>query len=191
MFEDYFVVDIETCPSSFEGYDELDEEERTKLINPIDSKIVAIGVRRKNENKTFMGDEIEILKQFWEEWRRIKLENPNNVVVGFGINNFDLPFIVSRSFIHKVKIESFVLKLIIDLREKINVYRYGKTRGKLSDYGKLLKLNVLDIDGGDVAKLCRENNFEKLKEYLVNDLEITDEMFKRARELNILNINRW
>jgi len=191
MFEDYFVVDIETCPIDLEGYDELNEEEKLKKINPIDSKIVAIGVRRKDQNKIFMGEEKEILKNFWEEWKKIKNENPNCVAVGFGINNFDLPFIVSKSFVHNIEIVPFVLKLIIDLRDKINAYRYGKTRGKLSDYGRLLNLNVLDMDGSDIARLCKENNMEKLKEYLENDLKITDEMFKRAKETNILNINKW
>ncbi|MAF50649.1 MAG: hypothetical protein CMH64_01025 [Nanoarchaeota archaeon] len=191
MFEDYFVVDIETCPNNLENYNELDEENKLKLLNPIDSKIVAIGIRRNNENKILMGEEKEILKEFWEEWGKIKRENANCVTVGFNINHFDLPFIVSRSFIHNVEIVPFVLKLIIDLREKINAYRYGKTRGKLSDYGKLLNLKVLDMDGSMVSKLCEENNMEKLKEYLINDLEITDEMFKRVRDTNIIHINRW
>ena len=40
---DYFVIDIETCPLVLEDYELLDDESRLKLINPIDSKIIAIG----------------------------------------------------------------------------------------------------------------------------------------------------
>ena len=189
MYEDYFVVDIETCPIELEGYFELEDEEQIKKLNPIDSKIVAIGVRCDNENKILMGDEKEILTKFWEEFRKLKMEN--NVLVGFGINNFDIPFIVSRSFILGVEIVPFSLKSILDLREKINAYRYGKTRGRLKDYGRLLGLDVLDIDGGDVAGLCRDSNFEKLKEYLAKDLEITEVLFRRAKETGIINISRY
>jgi|TARA_Y100000310_G_scaffold38954_1_gene36510 DNA polymerase elongation subunit (family B) len=192
MYDDYFIVDIETCPINLDGYNDLEEEEKTKLINPIDSKIIALGIRYKNENKIFMNEnEKEILSEFWNEWNKIKKENPSNLIVGFNIVNFDIPFITSRSFIHNIKITPFILKLVIDLREKINAYRYGKTRGKLTDYGKFLGLDVLDIDGNKIAELCIEKNWDKIKEYLVKDLEITEELFKRAKETNILNISRW
>ena len=135
--------------------------------------------------------EKEILSEFWNEWDKIKKENPSSIIVGFNIINFDLPFITSRSFIHNIKIIPFILKLVIDLREKINAYRYGKTRGKLSDYGKLIGLDVLEMDGSKIAELCIEKNWDKLKEYLTKDLEITEELFKRAKETNILNISRW
>jgi DNA polymerase elongation subunit (family B) len=192
MYDNYFIVDIETCPINLEGYNNLEEEEKTKLINPIDSKIIALGIRYKNENKIFMNEkEKEILSEFWNEWDKIKKENPSSIIVGFNIINFDLPFITSRSFIHNIKIIPFILKLVIDLREKINAYRYGKTRGKLSDYGKLIGLDVLEMDGSKIAELCIEKNWDKLKEYLTKDLEITEELFKRAKETNILNISRW
>ncbi|MDP6642180.1 MAG: 3'-5' exonuclease [Candidatus Nanoarchaeia archaeon] len=192
MYDDYFIVDIETCPINLDGYNDLEEEEKTKLINPIDSKIIALGIRYKNENKIFMNEnEKEILSEFWNEWNKIKKENPSNLIVGFNIVNFDIPFITSRSFIHNIKITPFILKLVIDLREKINAYRYGKTRGKLTDYGKFLGLDVLDIDGNKIAELCIEKSWDKIKEYLVKDLEITEELFKRAKETNILNISRW
>ncbi|MBI2668061.1 ribonuclease H-like domain-containing protein [Candidatus Woesearchaeota archaeon] len=192
MYDNYFIIDIETCPLNIEEYLSLEEEERTKLLNPIDSKIIALGIRYKNQNIIFMDeDENKILKEFWSEWKRIKDEDKNNIVVGFNLNNFDLSFITSRSFINNVQIAPFNIKLTMDLREKINAYRYGKTRGRLVDYGRLLGLEISDVDGSRIAELCKEKNWEKLRGYLAGDLEITEQLLKRVKETNIINITRW
>ena len=130
MVESHFIVDIEVVPLKLENYEVLDEEQRLKLLNPIDSKIIALGIRHNNQNKVFMGeDEKKILEEFWNEWRSIKTITTK--VVGFSIINFDLPFITTRSLINDVVISPFLIKSIIDLRDKINAYRYGKSRGKL------------------------------------------------------------
>jgi len=39
----FFCVDVETCPIDLEAALKMGEEERKKLLNPIDSRIVAIG----------------------------------------------------------------------------------------------------------------------------------------------------
>ena len=190
--ENYFIVDIETCPISLENYNQLNEEERIKMINPIDSRIVAIGVRHKNNNKVFIdSSEKKILELFWAEWRKIKQENQNNSAVGFNILNFDIPFIVSRSFINNVEIVPFMLKSILDLKNKINAYRYGKSRGKLIDYGRFLGLEISAVDGSQVAAMWKENKIQDLKDYLCNDLEITEKLFFRAKETKIIHIDRW
>lgn len=190
--DNYFIVDIETCPLNLENYSSLSEEERLKLLNPIDSKIVALGIRYKNKNMIFMdSDEKKILESFWSEWKRIKQENENNFLVGFNVTKFDIPFIVSRSFINNVEIVPFMLKSIVDLKEKINAYRYGKTRGRLSEYGKFLGLKISSIDGSHVATLWKENKITEIKEYLINDLEITEQLLIRAKETKIIHIGRW
>lgn len=190
--ENYFIVDVETCPVNLENYNALNEEEKIKLINPIDSRIVAIGVRYKNDNRIFIdGSEKKILELFWAEWRKIKEENKNNLAVGFNILNFDIPFIVSRSFINNVEIVPFLLKSILDLKNKINAYRYGKSRGKLSDYGRFLGFEISRIDGSQVAALWSENKIQELKDYLCRDLEITEQLFFRARETKIIHIDKW
>ena len=192
MTESYFIVDIETCPLELDKYLSLDEEKQKELINPIDSKIIALGIRYKGENKLFFSEnEQEILEKFWAEWGAIKKENPFIPIVGFSIANFDLPFITARSFIHGITISPFTIKQTIDIREKINAYRYGPTRGKLKDYATILGLKVLDIGGKDIANLCKNKDYEKIKEYLLNDLEITDELYKRAAKTNIIKIAKW
>ena len=112
-------------------------------------------------------------------------------MVGFNVIKFDIPFIVTRSFINNVEIVPFTLKYIVDLKEKINAYRYGKSRGKLSEYGRFLGFEVSNIDGSQIARLWNENKIEDIKEYLRKDLEITEQLLIRARETKIININKW
>ena len=189
----YFVVDIETCPIDLPRYLAIEnEEERRKLLNPIDSKIIAIGVRYSSENKIFLSEnEKEILEKFWEEWKKIKSTNSSAQACGFDILRFDIPFIISRSLINNVIISPFFMQQIVDIKEKINAYRYGKTRGKLKEYASLLGLRTLGFDGSQIPSLCQEKNWNKLKEYLANDLEITDELYKRIKNLKILEIRKW
>ena len=91
MNRKYIILDIETCPISLENYFEKDEEEKLKLLNPIDSRIVAIGLRFENVNYIFQSeDEKEILSKFWEKWKEIKLGSALIPVVGFNITSFDI-----------------------------------------------------------------------------------------------------
>lgn len=187
----YFIIDIEVCPIYLEKYEELSEEQRIKLLNPIDSKIIALGIRYNGQNRVFLGeDEKKLLEDFWNEWKSIK-KNDSIKVVGFNINNFDLPFITTRSLICNVIISPFLIKSTIDLREKINAYRYGKSRGKLKDFASLIGLPTKTIEGKDIAKLYIEKKYDLIKEYLINDLEIIDNIFKRAKNTRVLEINKW
>ncbi|MEK6922265.1 MAG: 3'-5' exonuclease [Nanoarchaeota archaeon] len=192
MVEPYLIVDIETCPLDIDRYLSLDEERQKELINPIDSKIIALGIRHDGKNKIFLGDnEKEILEKFWSELDAIKKQHPTISIAGFSITNFDLPFITARSFIHGITISPFTIKQTIDLREKINAYRYGPTRGKLKDYASILGLKVLDIEGKDIPHLHKNKNQDEIKEYLLNDLELTDALYKRAIKTNIIKIVKW
>ena len=113
----YFIIDIETCPIDIEGYKVLDEEGKKKLINPIDSKIIAIGIRHAGKNTIIQNEnEKQLLEEFWTEWMSIKKGRSLNIV-GFNIKDFDLPFAVTRSFVHNVIISPFVVKYIVDLKK--------------------------------------------------------------------------
>jgi DNA polymerase elongation subunit (family B) len=193
MDNEYFVIDIETCPIDFGKCDALtDEEEKKKLINPIDSKIVAIGIRHKGNNIIFSNkDEKGLLEDFWSEWKTIKKGSSYMKIVGFNITNFDIPFLVARSVINNVVISPFFIKELIDLRDKINAYRYGNTRGTLKEYASLLGEKVMDVDGSDIFNLCKDGKMKELVEYLENDLLITDKLYQRVCETNAIQINKW
>ncbi|MFH0862427.1 MAG: 3'-5' exonuclease [Candidatus Altiarchaeota archaeon] len=190
---DYFILDVETSPIDFEAYDTLSEEEKLKKLNPIDSRIVAIGIRYRGVDTIFsQEDEKELLDEFWLHWKTI-IKGGNLIkVVGFNINNFDLPFIITRSYFHGVEISPFVLKdFIIDIRDKISAYRYGPCRGTLKDFGPCAGATVMDIDGSAVPKLYHEGKTEEIIKYLKNDLLMTDKVFQRIRDTKIVYIDRW
>ena len=111
--------------------------------------------------------------------------------MGFNVTNFDIPFIVARSFINNIEIVPFSLKSVLDVKEKINAYRYGKSRGKLEEYGRLIGVGVLNIDGSMVPRLFKDNDWETLKKYLLKDLEITDKLFERAKSTGIIHISKY
>lgn len=184
---DYFIIHIRTCPDDIDFYKKLDEEDRKKLLNPLDSKIVAIGIRHRGQNLVSIEKtEKEMLRDFWSEWDRIHKENAE--VVGFNIVNFDLPFITARSFIHDVPISPFMLKNIVDLRDKINAYRWGPTRGRLAEYAQLMGDSIPEED---VVTLCTAKDFEQLRRNLAHDLDVIDALYQKAKKTKILEIKRW
>ncbi len=187
---EYVILDTETCPVKLEKYLELNETDRKKLLNPIDSRLVAIGLRY-NAKTVIIQDKNEkiMLEEFWNELKTARKNKSK--IVGFNIKDFDLPFLVTRSFINNVKIESFIIKDVIDLREKVSAFRYGQTRGKLKEFGEFMGIELHEMDGSKVAEECIKGNFEKLKEYLKKDLEITEQMLKRIVETRIIEIERW
>ncbi len=192
MNEPYCVVDIETCPINLEKYKDMNEEERKKLLNPIDSRIIAIGLRHEGKNSIFFeDDEKKMLADFWGQLKAISQQNM--LIVGFSICNFDMPFLVTRSFIHGTQIVPFsVNKTLVDIRDKISAYRHGDTRGKLKEYASIIGIQTEDgVDGSMVAKLFLDKNYEKIRKYLESDLALTDELFKRVRATNIFGITRY
>lgn len=192
MDGNYFIVDIETCLVREQKESDLREEERKKRLNPVDSKIVAIGIRHNGKNALYIyEEEKKMLEEFWAEWKVLHKEHPGIKVVGFSLRNFDLPFVTMRSFILGVPIAPFLIKPTIDLREKISAYRYGPTRGKLRELAKLTGMQVADEDSSDVERWCKEKNYGKMQEYLGAALEITDALYRRARDTNVIFIERW
>ena len=193
MEDPYCVVDIETCPINLEKYKGMNDEERKKLLNPIDSRIIAIGLRHQGESTIFFEeDEQKMLDDFWSHLKIIR-QAQNMLIVGFSICNFDMPFLVTRSFIHGTPISPFsVNKTLVDIRDKISAYRYGDTRGKLKEYASIIGIPIEDgVDGSMVANLFMDKNYDKIKKYLESDLMLTDELFKRIRTTNIFGITRY
>ncbi len=191
---DYFYVDVETVPIDKGRYSELSEEERKKLLNPIDSRIIAIGVQKNADPIQIFSreDENKILAEFWSLLStRINGSGPARMV-GFNIKDFDLPFLVTRSFLKGVKIHPFMLKDVMDVREQVSAFKYGPTRGKLKEYAALLGMAVLDdMDGSQVAERYWKGELPKIVDYLRRDVELTRAMHVRMIELRIAEIGRW
>ncbi len=191
---DYFYVDVETVPLDKGWYSELSEDERKKLLNPIDSRIIAIGVQKNADPiQIFSGeDEGKILAAFWSTLTTRPQGSGPYRMVGFNIKDFDLPFLVTRSFLKGVKIHPFLLKDVVDVREQIAAFKYGPTRGKLKEFAALLGMSVLDdVDGSQVAERYWKGELSKILDYLRRDVELTRAMHVRIIDLRISEIGKW
>jgi predicted PolB exonuclease-like 3'-5' exonuclease len=192
---DYFYIDIETCPTDKDSYQSAETEEaRKKFLNPIDSKIIAIGLKQSNKDISifFDSDEKKMLEDFWAELVTLRMGDPSNKIVGFNIKGFDLPFLVCRSFINGVEIAPFLLKDIFDIKENIHAFRYGNNRGKLKELAQMAGLEIYDDMGGAmVPEKYWPNDYETIKKYLQKDIEITEALHQRCVDLKINEIARW
>lgn len=188
---EYLVIDIETVPVELSKYFEQDESKRKEFLNPIDSRVIAAGIRSNGSNEIFIGDdEARVLADFWAEWSAVRRGNKDTKVVGFNIGDFDMPMLTSRSFQNDVPVTPFLKKELVDLRERISAFQW-RPKGRLQDYAESVGI-VPETGGGEnVAYWYRDNEMGKIREHLEEDLEITDKVFQKARELNISKIDRW
>src|SRR3989338_2907632 len=162
--QDVLLLDIESVPLNREVYEKLTPEERKKLINPIDSKVIAIGLKTSSSENLLFGPETEILATFWKflhEWKR----NNEGVISGFNIKQYDLPFLITRSFVNNIKITPIALSDVLDLREVLSFFRYGRTRGTMKDFARALSLPSSD-DGEKIAEWYFSDNEKHIKKYL-------------------------
>lgn len=156
----------------------------TDGLNPITNRITAIGVKNGfGEDALIDKDEKYILEEFWAMVRR---KYPYLKLVGFNCLSFDIPFILIRSFKHGVKTLDIRGK-VIDLRLILshgNKYQ----QGKLGEYAEMigLKTKYNGYNGGDAIKLWETNNLIELREYVLNDVQITFGIHQRIKEVGLL-----
>lgn len=193
----YLYLDIETLPVDKEKYLSLKEEEdRKKLLNPIDSKIIAIGLKSTKDNSITIlqsDNEKEMLETFWKAFDNFRANNSLvNRVVGFNIKSFDISFLVTRSYINDVKVAPFVLKEIVDIRDILTCYKRGPSRGTLKEFGEAIGVILIeDMDGSKVAETYWSGNIELIKTYLGKDLELTEKVHIKIMELGLDKIREW
>ena len=120
-------------------------------------------------------DEAQLLREFWvrceHEMGRL------NVMVGFNTHLFDLPFLVRRSWRHRVPLPRNLRRgrywsdQMIDLRE---AWQLGdrQAKGSLDAIAKHLDVGAKNGSGADFARLWQSDR-AKAVEYLRNDLTMT------------------
>ena len=105
-------------------------------LNPLVGRIIAIGVGLKDQEgnlefKILSGDEKDILSQWWSSGRYTK--GRGGEIFGYNIEKFDLPYISSRTLIHRIKTPFPILndygkwdKSFVDLAKKWMSYQYTR-----------------------------------------------------------------
>ena len=153
-------------------------------LDPLSGRVVAIGIVLADCHQDFTegkfiiighDDEAQTLREFWDlvrgEMGRI------NPLIGFNIGNFDLPFLIRRSWKHRVAVP-FGLRRgrywsdqVVDLRD---LWQLGdrQARGSLDTIARHLGVGAKNGDGKAFAELWL-NDRPKAEAYLRNDIELT------------------
>lgn len=136
-------------------------------LSPLTGECVCIGYGMPF--KMIEGSEVEILKQFWSLVK-------TGTVVGWNSNGFDLPFLVRRSWKHKLMVPKiidgrFFDKRFIDLMQTFECGKYNSFV-KLDVAAKFLGVGAKTGDGADFAKLYRGTADERKQaiDYLRDDV---------------------
>ena len=155
-------------------------------LDPLTGRVLAIGLLQNAEGGMqkaefrIIGhdDEAQTLREFWSlcrgEMGRI------NQMVGFNSNVFDLPFLIRRSWRHRVAVPCGIRRgrywsdQMVDLRE---AWQLGdrQARGSLDTIAKHLGIGAKNGSGADFAALWQSDR-AKAVEYLRNDLELTTKL---------------
>ncbi len=200
-----------------ESYD--DEEYQTALLDiknglgfsPLTGEIVAIGVLDVEKNKgavyyqapgqTNRDEEIdgvsfkqktesEMLQSFWEGAKQYQH------FVSFNGRQFDVPYLMVRSAIHKIKPTKNLLAnrylnyqrddaKHIDLLDQLSFYGTVKRKGSLHLWSRAFNIKspkADGVDGDDVAGLFKAKKFLDIAKYNVGDLRATKELFECWKE---------
>ncbi|MBU0649425.1 ribonuclease H-like domain-containing protein [Patescibacteria group bacterium] len=127
-----------------------------------------------------VGDEVEIIKQFWDMARDMDL------FIGFNLIDFDLRFIVQRSIIHGVKpsreipFRRYSNNPVYDVMwewtkwgSKISMDELSQALGFKSSKGA--------IDGSRVNEYYQKGKYKEIEKYCAADVELTRKIYKRLR----------
>lgn len=201
------VLDIETAPCDKAQWDELVRRVPSLGKNALDrtaldwsfGHIVCVGlsIAGRPGAAGFVGteaaaappqeicwagaDEAELLANFW------KTITPDDVLIGHNLLGFDLPYIMGRSVIARVKPSRR-----IDLRR----YRPDTVYDTMQvwcgwEAGKYPKLDTLAAimgfagktgSGAEVAGWVAAGEWEKIKAYCMDDVRLTRSVYQRMRE---------
>lgn len=153
-------------------------------LSAVTGRVLCVGILA-GERTTFYtdSDEASILTSTWIEIKDAIRSGCE--VVGFCCKTFDLPFLVRRSWAHKLSIPPDVIQGrffnpgIIDVAERWACGgREPRDRISLDHLSKFLGTGAKNGEGADFARLWVEDR-PKAMEYLKNDLLLTKAAYER------------
>ena len=148
-------------------------------LSAITGRVVAIGYATASQEVILdiQDDETEMLRNFWARWD--DREWGAGVWAGFNIFNFDLPFLVRRSWKHRIQVPlvretRWWSSRFVDLRQSWQLGDY-QAHGNLDQVCRHLGLGKKTGNGADFAALLKTDHV-KAEEYLRNDITLTSRL---------------
>ncbi len=147
-------------------------------LSAITGRIVAIGIKRADDEFILSGNEADILTEFWRIYG-----TTTNHFVGWNSNGFDIPFMVQRSWKLGVQVPNiingrYIDKRFIDLMEMFGCAQYGfrLSLDKASKYFGVQGKFEGDCTGETFAQMWESDDpiaHQTAEQYLRCDLQAT------------------
>lgn len=152
-------------------------------LSPVTGRVLAIGIKSNCVTSLLdFDDEAELLDSFWHLFN-----SASDQFAGFNIFNFDLPFLVKRSWLHKVPVHGirqgrYWHGRFMDLRE---LWQLGdrQCHGSLDAICKFFGVPGKSGNGADFHKLFTSDR-KAAMEYLKDDLIATEAIFDRMNGMD-------
>lgn len=197
-------IDIETLPTGepFESrlFWETEEEFRKTACDANLGRILCIGYCEQNAagkviehgcfgyraaTEDFEADERIILAEFWQFLRGF--DTKQDLIIGHNILDFDLPFIMQRSIIKRVRptVDFYFGKYkkapIFDTMREWDCWKWGggTSLRKLAYALGLENPKSSDIDGGKIYEAFCEGHYEEIYKYCMRDVKTTRNVWRR------------
>lgn len=156
----------------------LNDHLEKAALDPLTGRVLAVGLLDPvSEDVLVIGhdDEAQTLRDFWR-WIQGDMGRIHELI-GFNTHLFDLPFLIRRSWRHRVNVPYGIRRgrywseQMIDLRER---WQLGdrQARGSLDAIARHLGIGAKNGSGADFAKLWVSDR-EGALEYLGCDLDLT------------------
>jgi uncharacterized protein YprB with RNaseH-like and TPR domain len=154
-------------------------------LESMTDRVVSIGVFDilTEEKKVFISiDEEKMLEEFWAYAQDVE------ELWGFNSDSFDLPFLIKRSLIKKVKLP-IKLPKSVDLRKIVNGFwvsyeKFGK--GTLREWAEVLGCPCETQAGNEMPALFVKGDFDAIIKHNEEDLVITHKLYKLAEYCNLV-----
>jgi len=152
-------------------------------------QVLAIGIQRGDKAAIFQGDEPTILIGFWKKYLACR---PQIKLVGCNIFDFDLPFLIRRSWMLGVDVPRSVCEfgkwsnfdpLFVDIRQRWLLGQRNNCPSSLDTMARALGCGhkTDGVNGADFSRLWNGTPEERqlATDYLLNDLQMTANVAKR------------
>ena len=154
---------------------------RNAALDALSGQVLCIGYRKEHqETGVLFADadgEAAMLRQFWT---LLNYYERTPKLIGFNIKSFDLPFLIKRSWKHRImppywlRQGRFWNDLVVDLRE---VWQLGDSRahGSLASICRHLGLGEKAGSGADFSLLWNTNRQAAI-DYCLQDVKLTQQV---------------
>ena len=191
------VLDIETVPCGVAEWNDLVAKapgllKKSREESALDwslGQIVCIGLLFLEEageaERCIAGaDEAGVLREFWDALR------PDDFLIGHNVLGFDLPFLQARSVIQRVKpsrgfdLRRYYTTTVYDTMQVWSNWNQQRFP-RLETLAAVLDLAGKSGSGDQVAKWFAANDWERIKEYCMQDVRVTREIYRRFRDYGL------